>query len=675
MKKILAIDDQVDNLVSIKAVIKDNIPDCEVLTAITGQDGIDIAIREHPDTILLDIIMPEMDGFETCIKLKENTSTKHIPVVMLTAIKTDSKSRAKGLNIGADAFLSKPIDALELTAQVNVMLRIKDAEDKLRKEKDVLEELVLERTRDLSVSEEKYHSIFEGVKDGIIYISKDIKVIASNRAFSEITGISNEEVLGKSGISLAKKFVSTKQLPVVLSYLKSLLLDKTPNNFVINYLDKILEISSQRLENGRRVVVIRDITERRQAEKDLKESKERYDLALNATKDGIYDWNLLDNTIYYSPAWKSILGYEDDELPNDFSIWEKLTKPEDVKRSWEMQNQVINKERDLFEMEFKMKHKDGHWVDILSRAEAYFDKSGKAIRMVGTHIDITERKKIENELFESEQLFRLMAENSTDTIWLMQLDGKFLYHSPAVMQLRGYTPEEANKLSMQESMTPPSIKFLNKVFAREDAKPMKERWNSLRFELEMFRKDGSKIWTEVSAKAVFDDNNQMVALQGATHDITEHKQADEEIQKSNSLLSSIIESPDNVIMFALDLDYKYLSFNKAHIKEMKLIYDSDIEIGHSLLNYIPTDEDQLNAIKNYERVVSGERFIIIQEYGKGESRFWYELIFNPIIDNLTNVSGLTVFITNITERKLVEEELKKHRNHLEELVKERTSEL
>ncbi len=278
MRKILAIDDKIDNLISIKAVIKNNIPDCEVLTALTGQDGIDIAIREYPDTILLDIIMPEMDGFETCKKLKENKQTKHIPVVMVTAIKTDSDSRAKGLNTGADAFLSKPIDALELTAQVNVMLRIKDAEDKLRKEKDVLEELVFERTRDLTVSEEKYYSIFEGVKDGILYISKDIKVIASNKSFTEITGISDEEVLGKSGISLAKKFVSTDQLPIVLGYLKSLLFDKTPNNFILNYKDKIFEISSQRIKNGRRVVVIRDITERKKAEEKEKTHHSNIDL-------------------------------------------------------------------------------------------------------------------------------------------------------------------------------------------------------------------------------------------------------------------------------------------------------------------------------------------------------------------------------------------------------------
>lgn len=149
MKKILAIDDQQDNLITLKAVIKNHLTDCEVITALSGREGIELARKEQPDAILLDIIMPQMDGFDTCKNLKQNELTKHIPVVMITAIQTDSHSRAKGLDIGADAFISKPIDPIELIAQVKVMLRIKSAEDKLRAEKELLEEMVEKRTEAL----------------------------------------------------------------------------------------------------------------------------------------------------------------------------------------------------------------------------------------------------------------------------------------------------------------------------------------------------------------------------------------------------------------------------------------------------------------------------------------------------------------------------------------------
>ncbi|NTW25845.1 MAG: PAS domain S-box protein, partial [Lentimicrobium sp.] len=141
-----------------------------------------------------------------------------------------------------------------------------------------------------------------------------------------------------------------------------------------------------------------DITENKRAEEALRVSEERFHLAMKASNDGLFDWDIETNAIYYSPGWKKMLGYADDELPNDFSVWEKTTEPGDVKKSWELQQKLISKQIDRFVMEFKMKHKDGYWVDILSRAEAIFNDSGKALRIVGTHTDITERKQTEQRL-------------------------------------------------------------------------------------------------------------------------------------------------------------------------------------------------------------------------------------------------------------------------------------
>ncbi|WP_321493396.1 response regulator [uncultured Desulfobacter sp.] len=150
MPCILAIDDNQDNLVTISVLLKLLIPNSDVITASSGEEGIHKAIIERPDTILLDIHMPGMDGFETCRELKKIEATAFIPVIMLTAVRTDSKSRVRALDIGADAFLTKPIDEAALAAQVRAMLRIKKAEDRLRDENAHLEELVKERVADLS---------------------------------------------------------------------------------------------------------------------------------------------------------------------------------------------------------------------------------------------------------------------------------------------------------------------------------------------------------------------------------------------------------------------------------------------------------------------------------------------------------------------------------------------
>ena len=155
MKTILVIDDQRINLITIEAIIKSNIPDCMVLTALLGKEGIEIAIKNQPDIIILDIVMPEIDGYEVCKRLKENELTKRIPIMMITSNETDTESRVRGLNLGADAFLSRPIDFIELSTQVKVMLRIKEAEEELQQERDLLEQKVKERTKELSKSEKE----------------------------------------------------------------------------------------------------------------------------------------------------------------------------------------------------------------------------------------------------------------------------------------------------------------------------------------------------------------------------------------------------------------------------------------------------------------------------------------------------------------------------------------
>ena len=150
MPKILAIDDKMDNLTALSALLANLMPDCVVITAQSGPEGIEKAKYELPDAILLDVKMPEMDGFETCRRLMAGESTRHIPVIMITAIKTDFESRIEGLDCGALAFLAKPIDHSELVSQVKVALRIKKAEDGLRTEKDSLEAKVHQRTIELS---------------------------------------------------------------------------------------------------------------------------------------------------------------------------------------------------------------------------------------------------------------------------------------------------------------------------------------------------------------------------------------------------------------------------------------------------------------------------------------------------------------------------------------------
>ena len=148
---ILAIDDNMANLIALKAVINDALPDAEVYTALDGVSGMEIALREDIDVILLDIIMPVMNGYEVCTRLKKDEQLRHIPVVFLTAQRTDRESRIKALDSGAEGFLTKPLDEAELVAQIRAMAKIKEANTLKQMEKERLAALVAERTRELEL--------------------------------------------------------------------------------------------------------------------------------------------------------------------------------------------------------------------------------------------------------------------------------------------------------------------------------------------------------------------------------------------------------------------------------------------------------------------------------------------------------------------------------------------
>jgi PAS domain S-box-containing protein len=147
--KILTIDDNPDNLITLKALINEAFPEAIIFPASNGLDGLKIADQQDPDVILLDIVMPGMDGFEVCRRLKKDTRLQDIPVVFITALKGDKESRIKALYNGAEAFLAKPIDESELTAQIRAMVKIKAANLQKRLEKAELEEMVAHRTKQL----------------------------------------------------------------------------------------------------------------------------------------------------------------------------------------------------------------------------------------------------------------------------------------------------------------------------------------------------------------------------------------------------------------------------------------------------------------------------------------------------------------------------------------------
>ena len=203
--KILAIDDNSDNLTVLKALINESFPEALFISADSGKKGFELCQTARPDVILLDIVMPGMDGYEVCKKIKSDNRLRHIPVVMVTASRTGKASRVRAMESGAEAFIIKPVDESELKAQIRVMLRIKEAEDLKIAEKKQLEDLVLDRTEALEMeltdrkkAEDKLIQSLEKLKrnrHAILNLMEDLKNEISERRMAEEKLIEEKNLL------------------------------------------------------------------------------------------------------------------------------------------------------------------------------------------------------------------------------------------------------------------------------------------------------------------------------------------------------------------------------------------------------------------------------------------------------------------------------------------------
>ena len=274
-----------------------------------------------------------------------------------------------------------------------------------------------------------------------------------------------------------------------------------------------------------------------------------------------------------------------------------------------------------------------------------------------------EKESSQKALNDSEVMYRFLAENASDTIWMMSLEGVFTYHSPSIMKLRGYTPEEANNINMEQTVTPASVSFLLSILDEENAKPMAERWADRALEMEMYRKDGSIIWTEASIRAVRDTEGNVIGLQGSTRDISDRRKAKsqreaalEALKESEALFRSYLENaPDGIYMS--DLEGNFLYGNRKC--EEIIGYRREELIGKNFLELNLLPESSLKkAVQllqaNMDEKSSGPHGIeLINQSGR--------IVPVEITSNIVKRQGQIVvlaFVRDITERKLAEEKLK-----------------
>ncbi len=399
----------------------------------------------------------------------------------------------------------------------------------------------------------------------------------------------------------------------------------------------------------RAIKIITEKKEREEAERKLSESEIKYRKIFENVQDVYYQTDNQGYITTISPSIKRYSGFTPEELIGT-PVTNVYSDPEDriklvkeIKTSGEVVDYVV-----------RLKSKCGKMVYTSVNAHIFFDKNGKHAGIEGSLRDVTERVIAEDKLRESEHRFRSLVESTSDWIWEVDADGKYIYVSPQVKNLLGYEPEEFIGKTCFDFIAAGEIERVAGEFTRivSEKKAFKGIINT------NVHKDGSLVVLETSGVPVLDENGNLIGYHGIDRDITERQKAEKLLIEQSQTLESFFNNTKYCVVF-LDKDFNFIRVNEAYAKACSRPV-SDFA-GHNHFEFYPSEElkekfvNVVNTKVPYE--VLGRPFTF-PDHPEWGATYW-DLSLTPILDNRGEVEFLVFSLYDITERKKSEEKIRR----------------
>lgn len=345
------------------------------------------------DAVLFDLSCQS----DTVHFIKVKKDIENLPVLVLADAKNEA-SAIEAIRAGAQDYLVKnSFDGKEFVRTVRSAIERQSVIVKLEK-----------KSLEFQANEARLLRVIVNNVDGIIIVDESNKVCFVNPAAEKLFSCTASEFLNK-----------TFEYKIDLNKSSELTIDGTGGATNVIEMRAVKTLWENR---DAYLVSLRDITERKLIEQRLKENEERYALAIKGSKDGVWDWDLVNNEVYYSPEWKFICGTPEDDLGTSPDEWFKRVHPDDISNVRSQIDTHLDGDISTIESEHRLLHQDGNFRWVVVRGTAVFDEGGKPVRLAGSLRDITDRKEAEEGL--KSALAELKFALASEKVLLEELDKK-----------------------------------------------------------------------------------------------------------------------------------------------------------------------------------------------------------------------------------------------------------
>jgi PAS domain S-box-containing protein len=577
----------------------------------------------------------------------------------------------EGLSYGFARDITHRIQAQKALQKLNqeLEIRVEERTNTLRALNQHLLSEIVERKRAERArreSEERFRNLLETSSDWVWEIDENAVCTYASPKVRDILGYEPEEVLGKTPFDFMPvpeaQRVAGIFTPIARAQQPFSCLEHTSTHcdghLVVLESSGVPIFNSQGKFLGYRGMT-RDITERKRAEAALRESEERYRLMAETATDMISRHTTEGVYLYASPASRTLLGYEPEELVGSSAY--EFFHPEDL-AAVEKSHTTILEVPDIYTVSYRIRRKDGSyiWFETTSRSVRDPD-SGNVVELMAVSRDITDRKRVEEALRESEEKFRRVFQDAPIGMSLHDISGKGLQVNPVFCEILGYTESELKELTFYEFTHPEDIDkempYIQECLRGEISRYQMEK--------RYIKKSGEIVWVNLTVGMIRDGNGNPRYGLGMVEDISERVEVEERLRlrdramaaSSNGIIISDARQPDRPLIYVNSAFERMTGYSAAEVIGQNSLFLQRDETNQP-------DLDKLRAAIREGRDCS----VVLRNYKKDGTLFWNELSVSPIYDAGGNLSHFIGIQTDITERKQASEALQQAKAQLQAVL-------